>query len=336
MGFGVLEHNRLVGCYNSLVNLVKTNSHPYDAAVLTEIENVLNDVQPKDDTERAQYEIIRVMYRSSQRNFMNMLNKDPNRLIKSLVLWTNVDNIARYFDWIGKIYINWDQNTRLCKVVHFGNKRSASDQTDTQDDRQSDGRQVDGRQVDGRQVDGTVWEAPEKKTKWGDTDQANEALTTETKQTSFTGKKHDKPKYIEGKMKRANKSKFGVDASKNKFQQFEALRQSGQTHQPTRQANNKPDYNKPKYNKQDSQNKQGSRQNNRPTYRKVLQEGLTTTGTNQTCIGTVALTHSDTPRQSTPRQSTPRPVTQPSTQQDSATSDSPAQTSPVQDNATQE
>ena len=326
MGFGVLEHNRLVGCYNSLVNLVKTNSHPYDAAVLTEIENVLNDVQPKDDTERAQYEIIRVMYRSSQRNFMNMLNKDPNRLIKSLVLWTNVDNIARYFDWIGKIYINWDQNTRLCKVVHFGNKRSASDQTDTQDDRQSDGRQVDG-----RQVDGTVWEAPEKKTKWGDTDQANEALTTETKQTSFTGKKHDKPKYIEGKMKRANKSKFGLDASKNKFQQFEALRQSGQTHQPTRQANNKPDYNK-----QDSQNKQGSRQNNRPTYRKVLQEGLTTTGTNQTCIGTVALTHSDTPRQSTPRQSTPRPVTQPSTQQDSATSDSPAQTSPVQDNATQE
>lgn len=128
MGFGVLENNRLVGCYHAIRRCtVNSNFGEND---FEELENLINDAQPKDDTERAQYQVVRLFYRANPNEFNGYINS-TTLVIKAFVLWTDVINIMRHFDLKYKAFLIWNPQTSACSVVKFvpHHKRVARDDT---------------------------------------------------------------------------------------------------------------------------------------------------------------------------------------------------------------
>lgn len=85
---------------------------------IKQFNQLLNLVKPVDDKEIAYRELVRMMYRSNQDNFIRYIC-DGMSHVGALILWTEGRRIASYFGLNRVVYIGWNKETDDYTVTKF-------------------------------------------------------------------------------------------------------------------------------------------------------------------------------------------------------------------------
>jgi hypothetical protein len=92
--------------------LIKENEIDDDA--ITYFETTLNNGLPKSEQDFIIYYFIKNLFYNDKAKFYNYIN---NSQYECLLLYTDNLTISNHFDLVSKIYINWDKNKKVYKIL---------------------------------------------------------------------------------------------------------------------------------------------------------------------------------------------------------------------------
>jgi hypothetical protein len=81
-------------------------------------QDLLNKTWPVDEAETHQRTLVRAMYNSRQRGFVDYISVSKNR-VGALILWTESKSIARYFGLSGVVHISWNEESHTYTVSTY-------------------------------------------------------------------------------------------------------------------------------------------------------------------------------------------------------------------------
>lgn len=123
---------RLYELYREVVNCELVQHHKTTPENIALFQFILNKTWPENDVEMHQRDLVRAMYNSRKRGFLDYIQYGRNR-VGALILWTESKNIARYFGLNGIVHINWDKTNNTYTVTEYV-PRETTQQTPTREE----------------------------------------------------------------------------------------------------------------------------------------------------------------------------------------------------------
>lgn len=107
-------------------NLITTRS--LDVENINELQQNLNDAQPKNEDETTLRSLVQFFYRKNPINFCKFL---VHSRLNHLILWTEAKCIVRHFGLQGFVYIKWDDGVYQCSLHQNVNMNKQNGLEDT-------------------------------------------------------------------------------------------------------------------------------------------------------------------------------------------------------------
>lgn len=113
---------RLRSNYESIKNLTTVSTGIFDPADIKQLQNLINESQPRTSEEETACTTLQFFYRRNSAEFYKFLVKSK---LYHLVLWTEAKRISRHFNLNDIIYINWNGSSYECsKHSNFGKPKT--------------------------------------------------------------------------------------------------------------------------------------------------------------------------------------------------------------------
>ena len=106
-GFKAVQNSRLV-----------QSKGPVTDEDLEEFENLLNDAQPQNETERNYQQFFKGMYHSNPLGCIKYIYTGKNN-VSACILWTESKRIIRYFNLQGRVHLSWNKETSKYVVSRY-------------------------------------------------------------------------------------------------------------------------------------------------------------------------------------------------------------------------
>ena len=107
-------------------NLITNQS--LDVENIYELQQHLNNAQPKNEDETTLRSLVQYFYRKNPINFCRFL---VHSRLNHLILWTEAKCIVRHFGLQGVVYIKWDEGSYHCSLHQNVNMNKQTDVEDT-------------------------------------------------------------------------------------------------------------------------------------------------------------------------------------------------------------
>ncbi len=109
---------RLYELYREVAGCALVQTHQPTPENMLAFQDLLNKSWPIDEAETYQRNLVRGMYNSRQRGFVDYVSVSRNR-VGALILWTESKSIARYFGLNGVVHISWDEDKHTYAVSSY-------------------------------------------------------------------------------------------------------------------------------------------------------------------------------------------------------------------------